>query len=110
MIRRVNQITIKNYNKIVSRNVFDYKDPFLLEKKLDDEENSIKDTASNFSNDYLLPNVVKSFRNEKFDKNIMKEMGKLGFLGPTITPTEKKNETKTQLLFIYFITMFQVIC
>ena len=27
-----------------------------------------------------------------------------------ITPSEKKNETKTHLLFIYFITMFQVIC
>jgi hypothetical protein len=26
-----------------------------------------------------------------------------------ITPTEKKNETKTYLLLIYFITMFQVI-
>ena len=84
MIRVVKNFPTKNYNKIVSRNVFDYKDPFLLEKQLDDEENSIKDTASNFSKDYLLPNVVKSFRNEKFDKNIMKEMGKLGFLGPTI--------------------------
>ena len=27
-----------------------------------------------------------------------------------LTPTGKKNETKTQLLFVYFITMFQVIC
>jgi glutaryl-CoA dehydrogenase len=84
MIRVVKKFPTQNYNKIVSRNLFDYKDPFLLEKQLDDEENSIKDTASNFSKDYLLPNVVKSFRNEKFDKNIMKEMGKLGFLGPTI--------------------------
>jgi len=84
MIRAVKQITIKNYNKIVSRNLFDYKDPFLLEKQLSDDEKSIKDLAYNFSKDNLLPNVVKSFRNEKFDKNIMKEMGKLGFLGPTI--------------------------
>jgi glutaryl-CoA dehydrogenase len=28
--------------------------------------------------------VVSSFRNEKFDKNIMKEMGNIGLLGPTI--------------------------
>ena len=27
-----------------------------------------------------------------------------------ITPTGKKNETKTQLLFVYLITMFQVVC
>jgi glutaryl-CoA dehydrogenase len=84
MIRAVKQITIKNYNKIVSRNLFDYKDPFLLEKQLTDDEKSIKDLAHNFAQDNLLPNVVQSFRNEKFDKNIMKEMGKLGFLGPTI--------------------------
>jgi glutaryl-CoA dehydrogenase len=84
MIRAVKQITIKNYNKIVSRNLFDYKDPFLLEKQLSDDEKSIKDLAYNFSKDNLLPNVVKSFRNEKFDKNIMKDMGKLGFLGSTI--------------------------
>jgi glutaryl-CoA dehydrogenase len=84
MIRAVKQITIKNYNKIVSRNLFDYKDPFLFEKQLSDDEKSIKDLTHNFSKDYLLPNVVQSFRNEKFDKNIMKEMGKLGFLGSTI--------------------------
>jgi glutaryl-CoA dehydrogenase len=29
--------------------------------------------------------VVSSFRNEKFDKNIMKEMGNVGLLGPTIS-------------------------
>jgi glutaryl-CoA dehydrogenase len=40
--------------------------------------------ASNFSKNYLLPNVVETFRNEKFNKNIMKEMGKLGLLGSTI--------------------------
>ena len=84
MIRAVKKITINNYNKIVSRNLFDYKDPFLLEKQLTDDEKSIKDLAHNFSKDNLLPNVVQSFRNEKFDKNIMKEMGNVGLLGPTI--------------------------
>jgi len=84
MIRAVKFCQITNYNKIISRNLFDYKDPFLLEKQLTDDEKSIKDLAYNFSKDNLLPNVVQSFRNEKFDKNIMKEMGKLGFLGPTI--------------------------
>ena len=84
MIRAFKNFPIKNYNKIVSRNLFDYKDPFLLEKQLTDDEKSIKDLAYNFAKDNLLPNVVQSFRNEKFDKNIMKEMGKLGFLGPTI--------------------------
>ncbi len=71
-------------NKIISRTLFNYKDPFFLEKQLTNDEIYIKDAASNFSRDFLLPNVVHSFRNEKFDRNIMKEMGKIGLLGPTI--------------------------
>lgn len=84
MIRYFTCNPIKKYNKIVSRNIFNYKDPFLLEKQLTDDEKSIKNLASNFSKDILLPNVVSSFRNEKFDKNIMKELGNVGLLGPTI--------------------------
>jgi len=76
--------TGKNISKVISRSLFSYKDPFLLERQLTDDENSIKDVAHNFSKDYLLPNVVSSFRNENFDKNIMKEMGAVGLLGPTI--------------------------
>ena len=71
-------------NTLNSRRIFSYKDPFLLEKQLTDDEKSIKDLAHNFSKDYLSPNVVSSFRHEKFDKNIMKEMGNIGLLGPTI--------------------------
>ncbi len=75
---------IKKNNKVIYRSLFNYKDPFLLENQLTDDEKSIKDITANFSKDYLLPNVIQSFRNEKFDKNIIKEMGKLGLLGPTI--------------------------
>jgi len=67
-----------NISQVISRSLFNYKDPFLLENQLTDDENAIKDVAYNFSKDYLLPNVVSSFRNEKFDKNIMKEMGSVG--------------------------------
>jgi glutaryl-CoA dehydrogenase len=73
-----------NLNKFISRSIFNYKDPFLLEKQLTEDEKSIRDLAFNFSKDNLLPNVVSSFRNENFDKNIMKQMGSVGLLGPTI--------------------------
>jgi glutaryl-CoA dehydrogenase len=73
-----------NFRRIITRNFFNYKDPFLLENQLSQEEQSIKDLAYNFSKDILLPNIIPSFRNETFDKNIMKEMGKIGLLGPTI--------------------------
>ena len=83
MIRYTSVKTLKN-SSFISRNIFNYTDPFLLEKQLTDDEKSIKDVAYKFSKDYLLPNVVSSFRNETFDKNIIKEMGYAGLLGPTI--------------------------
>jgi glutaryl-CoA dehydrogenase len=73
------------YKKIITRNIFNYKDPFLLENQLNQDEKSIKELAYNFSKDILLPNIVSSFRHETFDKNIIKEMGNFGLLGPTIS-------------------------
>ncbi|HBD39964.1 MAG TPA: acyl-CoA dehydrogenase, partial [Cupriavidus sp.] len=34
--------------------------------------------------DKLMPRVLQSFRNEKTDVEIFREMGELGLLGPTI--------------------------
>jgi glutaryl-CoA dehydrogenase len=70
--------------RIITRTLFNYKDAFLLESQLSAEEKSIKDMASTFSKRTLLPNVINSFRNEQFDKNIIREMGACGLLGPTI--------------------------
>ena len=72
------------FKQVLKRGLFNYRDAFLLETQLSSEEKSIKESASIFSNDILQPNIVSSFRNERFDKNIMKEMGKCGLLGPTI--------------------------
>jgi glutaryl-CoA dehydrogenase len=69
---------------IIARNLFNYKDAFLLESQLNPDEKSIKDLAYNFSQEILLPNILQSFRHEYFNKNIMKEIGKVGLLGPTI--------------------------
>lgn len=73
-----------NKNIISKRSIFNFKDPFQLNNQLTDDEKSIRDLAQYFSKDVLFKNIVPSFRNEKFDKNIMKEMGKYGLLGPTI--------------------------
>jgi glutaryl-CoA dehydrogenase len=78
-------INNKIFKSIISRNMFSYIDPLFLDNQLSDEEKSIKELANNFSKDILLPNIVSSFRNETFDKNILKEMGNIGLLGPTIT-------------------------
>ena len=84
MMIRYNNFGKNNIVKTISRSFFNYKDSFLLENQLTDDEKSIKNLAYNFSKDNLLPNVVSSFRNETFDKSIIKEMGNVGLLGPTI--------------------------
>lgn len=78
-------IRYNNFNRIFKRSLFNYKDAFLFENQLSQDEKSIKELAHNFSRDILHPNIVSSFRNEQFDKNIIKEMGNIGLLGPTIT-------------------------
>lgn len=82
----LNKLYKKEYiiNKIFSRNIFNYRDPFLLDNLINDDERAIKNMTYEFSQNYLFPNIIPSFRNEKFDKNIMKEMGTAGLLGPTI--------------------------
>jgi glutaryl-CoA dehydrogenase len=64
---------------------FSYSDPFLLESQLTDDEKMIQNTANEFAQNALLPRVKNAFRTETFDKNIMKEMGAIGLLGPTLT-------------------------
>ena len=84
MIFRYNNLKKIKINKIITRSIFDYKDAFLLENQLSYDEKCIKELAYSFSKYDLLPNVVSSFRNENFDKKIIKKMGKTGLLGPTI--------------------------
>jgi glutaryl-CoA dehydrogenase len=41
-------------------------------------------SARDYCQNQLMPRVTKGFREEKFDRSIIKECGELGFLGPTI--------------------------
>lgn len=82
--RRFNTKVVNNATKYSSRTLFNYRDPFLLDKQLTEDEKSIQETAFNFCQNNLLPTVVSSFRHEKFNKDFIKEMGQVGLLGPTI--------------------------
>lgn len=64
---------------------FVWEDPLLLDEQLTDEERMIRDTARNFARDRLMPGIIEANRHEKFDRNIMNEMGSLGLLGSTIS-------------------------
>jgi glutaryl-CoA dehydrogenase len=63
---------------------FNWQDPLLLEEELSEEEKMVRDSARDYAQEKLLPRVREAFREEKFDREIMNEMGKLGFLGATI--------------------------
>ena len=63
---------------------FSWEDPLLIESQLSTEERLVRDTARSYCQEKLLPRVTEANRKEKFDREIMNEMGELGFLGPTI--------------------------
>ena len=63
---------------------FDWEDPFLLDEQLTDEERMVRDTTRSFARDQLFPGIIEANRHEKFDPAIMRQMGELGLLGPTI--------------------------
>lgn len=66
------------------KNTFHWQDPLLLDEELSEEEKLVRDTARKFATSDLLPGIVEATRHEHFDPQIMREMGKLGFLGSTI--------------------------
>jgi len=63
---------------------FDWADPFDLNHQLSDEERLVRDTAEGYAQEKLLPRVTSAYLDERFDREIMTEMGALGMLGATI--------------------------
>jgi len=66
--------------------VFEWSDPFDLESQLTEEERMVLKTARDYAQAKLAPRVQMAFREEETDPAIFREMGELGFLGPTISP------------------------
>jgi len=66
---------------------FDWQDPFALDAQLTDEERMVRDAARDYAQGELLPRVTSAFLEERFDREIMSEMGALGLLGATIPET-----------------------
>ncbi|MFC3285146.1 acyl-CoA dehydrogenase [Litchfieldella rifensis] len=59
-------------------------DPFRLIDQLGEDERMVQQTAHDYCQDKLLPRVLEANRYERFDREIMNEMGELGLLGATI--------------------------
>ncbi|WP_333839677.1 acyl-CoA dehydrogenase [Pelomicrobium sp.] len=64
--------------------VFQWDDPLLLEDQLSEEERMVRNAARDYCQAKLMPRVLEANRHERFDREILKEMGALGFLGATL--------------------------
>jgi len=65
---------------------FNWDDPLLLDQQLTEDERQIRDAAHDYCQEKLQPRVLDAFREERFDRDIMREMGDLGLLGATVSP------------------------
>ena len=63
---------------------FDWSDPLLLDAQLTEEERMVRETARAYCQERLAPRVLESFRHEKTDPAIFREMGELDLLGVVI--------------------------
>lgn len=66
------------------RAAFSWEDPLLLQEQLSDEERLVQQSAHEYCQERLLPRVLTANREERFDREIINEMGELGLLGCTI--------------------------
>jgi glutaryl-CoA dehydrogenase len=71
-------------NAPTTKPVFNWEDPLLLDEQLTDEERIVRDSARAYAQDKLMPRVVEANRHEHFDRDVLEEMGTLGFLGSTL--------------------------
>jgi glutaryl-CoA dehydrogenase len=64
---------------------FDWADALRLEGCLTEEERAVRDAAAAYAQEKLQPRVLRAFRDEHFDREIMNEFGELGLLGATLS-------------------------
>ncbi|KAJ4257962.1 hypothetical protein NW762_008099 [Fusarium torreyae] len=63
---------------------YQWEDPLNLQSLLTDDEVAIQETTRSYCQEQLLPRVLDAYRDEHYDKKILREMGELGLLGATI--------------------------
>ncbi|MDE2333965.1 MAG: acyl-CoA dehydrogenase [Rhodospirillales bacterium] len=63
---------------------FQWDDALRLDEQLSEDERAIRDAAHDYCQEKLFPRVLEANRHERFDREIMSEMGAMGFLGATL--------------------------
>ncbi|PWT91613.1 MAG: acyl-CoA dehydrogenase [Proteobacteria bacterium] len=80
----MSQLAEKRPTAASKRVEFNWEDPLDLEGELTSEERMVRDTARGYAQDKLFPGVMDAYREEKFDRKTITDMGALGLLGSTI--------------------------
>jgi len=68
----------------MAKATFKWDDPFLFNDQLTGEERMIRDAARKYCQDKLMPRILEANRHEIFHREILDEMGAMGFLGSTL--------------------------
>ena len=63
---------------------FDWRDPLLLDEDLAEDERMVRDNVRRYCQEQLQPRILKAHREERFDREILTEMGQLGMLGSVL--------------------------
>lgn len=64
--------------------IYRWDDSLFLDDQLTEEERIVRDSVRAFAQEKLQPRVVKAFRDETYDPDLMRELGEAGLLGATI--------------------------
>jgi glutaryl-CoA dehydrogenase len=67
-----------------NRASFNWQDPLNLDSMLTQEERMMRDSAYQYCQEKLMPRILEANRHERFDREIMNELGELGLLGSTL--------------------------
>jgi glutaryl-CoA dehydrogenase len=68
----------------MSKPEFKWEDPLFLSEQLTEEERLMQDAAHAYCQDKLMPRILEANRHERFDREIMNELGEMGLLGATL--------------------------
>jgi glutaryl-CoA dehydrogenase len=63
---------------------FQWQDPLLLDEALSEDERMVRDNVRRYCQEKLQPRILKAHREERFDREILTEMGELGMLGSVL--------------------------
>lgn len=63
---------------------FQWDDPFEFDSQLTAAERMVRDSAHDFCQATLMPQIIEANRNETFNPEIMRQFGELGMLGMTL--------------------------